>query len=216
MRLSKPLLDNHRRQRSPDRYCTEGETHHVPLLQRLMPRAEQTTLERLSWFTCARRDELLTANSRRNDSSTAPDDVAFFRSMLLELGFVTGGSDFHGSGTRRNADSAKTAQDDEKDVGPEITRFEDVQNTKSPEKVDSALMAPLQTLTKQEWKKVGSVQLPRDSDLEAYPSDTPKNTKASHINPEPVADTRESIPACTRCKVVGSLGANARPSAYID
>lgn len=135
MRLSKPLLDNHRRQRPPDRYCTEGETHHVPLLRRLMPHAEQTTLERLSWFTCARRDEMLTAKSHFKDSGTALDDVAFLRSVLLELAFVTGGSVFPEPEISR---STETVQDDEvdlsvskdgKDTGSESTGVEEVQTT---------------------------------------------------------------------------------------
>jgi hypothetical protein len=95
MRLSKPLLDNHRRHRTIDQYCTEGGTHHAQQLQRLLPRVEWTTLEQLSRSTCARRNKVLMANSRRKVSGAALDDVSFLRVVLLELVSVTGGLASH-------------------------------------------------------------------------------------------------------------------------
>jgi hypothetical protein len=95
MRLSKPLLDNHRRHRTIDRYCAEGGTHHAQQLQRLLPRVEWTTLKQLSRSTCARRNKVLMANSRRRVSSAAFDDAAFLRAVLLELVSVTGGLASH-------------------------------------------------------------------------------------------------------------------------
>jgi hypothetical protein len=148
MRLSKPLLDNHRRHRRTDRYCTEGDTHHAQGLQRLLPLAELTSLEQLSRSTCARRSELLAMHSRRESSGQALkplDDDAFLRVVFLELASVTGEGTLHDPHARSGIEAAEEVEEElnaTRDTGKAESPGTRLWKDEKAQQVDSVLSTP--------------------------------------------------------------------------
>jgi hypothetical protein len=149
MRLSRPLLDNHQRHPTIDRYCTEDDTHHAQGLRRLLPRADWIALEQISKSTCARRSELLAMNSRRLESpGPAPkplNDDAYLRVILLEMASVTGEATIRDSDASSSIEAAqelegdRTAFIDSEVVKAPVARRLGTKNTKQ---VDIVLSIP--------------------------------------------------------------------------
>jgi hypothetical protein len=188
MRLSKTLLDNHRRHRRADRYCTEGDTHHAQRLRRLVPLAELTTLEQLSRSTCARRSELLAMNSQRVGSSGPAlkplDDDSFLRVVLLELASVTGEATFHDPGASSGIDAAQEVEGDLNTLG-------DSGKVNSPgrkdwtdenlKQVDSVFSTPNEIPGQPKSTRSSAARDLRDQGYQAQPSDTQNAGKARVI-----------------------------------
>jgi hypothetical protein len=211
MRLSKPLLDSHRRHQATTRRCDDGAKHHVSHLQRLLPRATLTILRLLSKSICTRQLETLRMNSQQEGSISVLSDDVFLRLVLLELASVSDEAikleSSTGSSLERNpgylAEEPSSCEDAEN-----MESYSEERSIPSPAKVDSLFPSPEYTLVNPEPTMIQIAQR-REGVVYKTKSDTGQNAKeASFVDHESSDDGSEAatISACTRCRVVRCQG----------
>jgi hypothetical protein len=204
MRLSKPLLDNHRRHQG-SAGCGDGdETHHVSHLQSLLPNADLTTLKQLSHSICARRLEVLLKNGYRGGRGSALHDDAFLRPILLELASACDKSMKHHIGIGSSLEARSYDQADS-------SSFADARGTEFPSewRSSTSIRQGDQVFNIPEYvsrKPESGAQLRKSQDHEVELHDKQEVGKASVLSHKFLTSKSRSsaIPACTRCRAVSS------------
>jgi hypothetical protein len=207
MRLSKPLLDSHRRHQATTRRCDEDDKHHVSHLQRLLPRANLPILKRLSKSICARRLEALRMNSQQEGSISVLSDDLFLRVVFLELASVSD------EAMKLESSTGSSLERNPGYLAEEPSSFEDAENMESyceersipsPAKVDSLFPSQEYTLVNPEPTMI-QIAHRREGVVYKIESKTGQNAQeASFVDRESSDDGSEAatISACTRCRVV--------------
>ena len=207
MRLSKPLLDNHRCHQKATRPCDEADEHHVSRLQRSFPHATLATLKRLSKSICSRRLELLRMNSNREGLFPTLGDDAFLRMVLLDLASISDEAINYESSTRSSfeVDSVRLAA---KPSSLEDTQIEEIAREERSEpstgKMENTMFSPEYTFEDLEPLRTDTAQRSKGPVSKSKSHIEQKIKEASVLDHESSYDQSEAfhISACTRCRVV--------------